>query len=275
MLEAFLDDRANIRISGRDVTFESDNIEELNFLPPRLRNSDAENSLHVLNSRVLELVFLQSIDMGLEKYSLDYKPRSLLPTRRAALRELTKYIEKFGLHNATIEPRLGVALEGKRKPSSDPLIAISGLQIVKTDDVSWEEIVEFRRDKESRRKLRQLRSFAMNNYSGKTRSYIEDDLLLRIDEYEAVIRKWRFATTDGVLSSLLNSKLLAGAGAGSLVSILCGAPLPAVLAAGAATVTELGKAALHIRKQNFELREALRNHPASYIAEARSRLDRS
>ena len=78
------------------------------------------------------------------------------------------------------------------------------------------------------------------------------------------------------MSFLLHSKLFTAALAGSFLSPFFGTPeaIVAVVSATAGAVgIELGRLALQLKKQDFEMRNALKENPVSYIVDARAKLE--
>ena len=86
------------------------------------------------------------------------------------------------------------------------------------------------------------------------------------------MRKWGFDTKYAAFTMLLNSKTLAGALTGSLVSTLLGAPLTALGSAFVGVSLEIGHIVLEVKKQRFVLRSLMAENPVCYISEARSKL---
>lgn len=157
---------------------------------------------------------------------------------------------------------------------SEIVISLASLKLVDVDRCSWEQIFEFRRDEEARDKLRRLRLFAYENYAGKSKDYVEDDILKRMADYDQAVKQWGFETTQGALNMLLNSKIMGGALTGSLVSTLFGAPILAVATAAAGGTLEIGRIALEVRKQRFALRKLAAENPVSYISLIKSKLEK-
>jgi hypothetical protein len=155
---------------------------------------------------------------------------------------------------------------------SDVTMTVASLQLIHADNLSWQQILEFRRDSEARDKLRRLRLFAYDNYSGKPKQYIEDDILQRISDYEDAVKKWGFETKAGLLNMLLNSKMLAAGLTGSLISTLFHAPITALVTAGGGIGIEIGHVALELSKQRFAMRQMMVDNPVSYISWAKSKL---
>lgn len=158
------------------------------------------------------------------------------------------------------------------KSRESVLISIPNMSFINTDDLSWEKVLEFRNDKDSLAKLRLFRTFVFDNYRDKPKSYIEDDILRRVDDYNDTIKKWKFNTFHGCLQSALTSKNMAGAMSGSFLSVLMNAPLTAVLSGVAGASIEVGKTVLEISKCKVNLRETLDQNPVSYIAEVNNSL---
>jgi len=62
----------------------------------------------------------------------------------------------------------------------DPALILTGLKLVDTSQIKWRQIIELRKDKESMKKLRRLRTFIFQNYKDKPMVFIQDDLLNKI-----------------------------------------------------------------------------------------------
>jgi hypothetical protein len=146
-----------------------------------------------------------------------------------------------------------------------PLLTLSQVPIIDASGSPWEQIFDFRKDSIAREKLRRLRLFAFENYSGKPREYVEDDLFRRISEYEAVAKQWGLETFQGAMALVLKSKLAAGALAGSFLSAVYGQPAVAVLAAGIGAATEIGHFCLELRRRKVAFQALVRENPVSYV----------
>jgi len=115
---------------------------------------------------------------------------------KAALTELT---ERFGLANAPVvcpaAMLSGPSTTEYPESVEDVALTLSRLRMIDISKASWKQVVELRKDANARQKLRRLRLFAADNYSGKNLAYIEDDLSRRIYDYEEEARRWGFETT--------------------------------------------------------------------------------
>jgi hypothetical protein len=199
---------------------------------------------------------------------LDKSNVELLARQEALARMAFNFLRKFNVIRLPLDISTEM-ISAEGAPETEVCISLATKSIIKVDSLDWKQIMEFRRDREAREKLRRFRLFASANYVGKSKAYVEDDILRRMDEYEAIVKQWRFETVEGAYNMLFSPKML-GTGAGALLSNLFGAPLPAVLMAGAAI--ELGRFAIYLSKQYFTLRKTLKENPVSYLSYAKKEL---
>ncbi|QYY34913.1 hypothetical protein [Ruficoccus sp. ZRK36] len=144
-------------------------------------------------------------------------------------------------------------------------ISIPGVAFIDTEKLTIPEIMEFRRDKAVMDKMRSFRLFAYEQYGGKERAFIEDDIQRRLDEYRECVKSLGFETTIKTLTFLCDSKILAGALVTSAVSMLMGNSQLAIEAFSAGAVLELGKLTLEYSRQKNSLARLTRRNPISYI----------
>lgn len=142
----------------------------------------------------------------------------------------TKYfslIDRFELHGLPLAST-GAATSAWMADDSDvqpsPVVTLANLRLLDPSAASWKHIHEFRKDAVARGRLRRLRLFALEKYSGRSSAFIEDDLLSRIDEYNEAVRQWGFETVHGTVSAVLGSKLTAGVIGGTFLASLLGQP---------------------------------------------------
>ena len=140
-------------------------------------------------------------------------------------------------------------------------------------DATIPQILEFRKDKDAMAKMRKFRLFAYENYGGKDKAFIEDDIQQRLAEYNETVRACGFDTAVKTFSFLFESKLLLGAFAAAAVSSLMGNAQLAIQAFSAGTVIELGKLSLEYAKNKSEMRRICGENPISYIADAKKALE--
>ena len=148
-------------------------------------------------------------------------------------------------------------------------IALSNIHLVDTNAASWEQIIEFRKDKNARKKLRNLRLFVHENYTNKSPAFIEDDLNKRLEQYYYVCRDFGFETKVSLMSCLFDSKTIMGTFVLSLGASLMGEPFLASGALFSGMSIEVGKISIEIAKKRYAYHKLNRDHPLAYIIEAK------
>jgi len=196
------------------------------------------------------------------------RAKQLSPSIEALQRVFSKLATDFQLLDIPIDCA-PFFLESADEHSISGSVSVLRIRVIDTDNVPLSQIVEFRRDKQKMEKMRAFRLFAYEQYSGKDRAYVEDDLQKRLSDYEDAVRASGFGTKIKTLSFLFDSKVLLGALATSAVAGLMGNPNLAMEAFGAGTILEVGKLSLEYAKQRHELRKICRENPISYIADAK------
>ena len=149
----------------------------------------------------------------------------------------------------------------------------SQIHVIDTTKVTIPQIMEFRKDKRAMSKMRNFRLFAYEQYSGKNKAFIEDDIQKRLVDYNETVKACGFDTTVKTISFLFESKLIIGAFATAAVSSLMGNAQVALEAFGAGTIIELGKLSLEYAKSKSEIGRICRENPISYIADAKKALE--
>jgi hypothetical protein len=182
-----------------------------------------------------------------------------------------RVVEDFHLEHLPVIVPPGMAGPGERSEHADVALSLSCLKLVDADNATWEQLMEFRRDKEAQQKVRRLRLFVHENYTGKPKAFIEDDLLIRIADHDDTVKKWGFESKYAALTNLFNSDLVKAGLLGTFVSTLFHEPLAAVLSATTPLAIELGRFGLEIGKQQFAYREVMKN-PVSYVTYAKEKL---
>lgn len=139
--------------------------------------------------------------------------------------------------------------------------AIHNIALVNETDLSWEQVLEFRRDHQARVKYRRLVRWIDAELATQSPATVEDLIAVRLDDYEWALRKHGIRTTIGALSCLLDPKFLAATSAITVATSVAGAGPWAALCAAALVV---GRSALSFgtayidglderRKENYEL----------------------
>ena len=230
----------------------------------------AADYLNVLEGNVLVMVPRL---FGFDPYDTGFINN---PGYQLAIEEYWRQAREFLVARDLVDsPMLlpGVDTPAMGEKREDILLTLAHIPQVDVTHTSWDQILEFRRDKNSVKKLRKLRLFFRENYSGKDHEFIADDLAVRLDDYENTTKDWGFETFRSTLSMLLSSKTLASSGSAALVSILFGVPNVAAAVGIAGALAELGKISLHIAKHRYGLNTLRRDHALSYIIDAKESLE--
>ena len=151
---------------------------------------------------------------------------------------------------------------------SDLTLSLANLSLIDTDKLSWEEILEIRRDPTLTAKLRNLRLFLSKSYDGKSRGFIEDDLSKRLEEYNDLCKNHRLETRLSVLSMLVDAKNIHAAIGGGIVGTLFGGPI-AGLATGASI--EIATIAIEIAKKKHAFNKIRGQHELGYLIDVESK----
>jgi hypothetical protein len=236
------------------------------MLPPGLRKTKlfGEKYLAIIGDFVL---YQQKYNCLAKGHPVPHFIPSFIDQRLQA--RITEFVSQLGLQNVPVCDGGG---HFTAHADGDAVVSLANLNLIETKGVPWEKIVEFRKDKETQDKLRRLRLFVNDNYTGKSKAFIEDHLRTLISDHDEAVRKWQFETKTGALNIFLGSKLLAGTSLASFASVLMGAPLSVLSAAGVSAAVEIGKSLIHFGRQHYALRELKRDNPVSYICDARETL---
>ena len=105
------------------------------------------------------------------------------------------------------------AYSAEYKPGNYGVIiaSLENLKIVHEDAMDWEQIMDFRNDKDARRKYRRMVHWLNGSMVGKSQSFIQDELAIRIEDYESALQKHGLKTLLGTLSDILDPKVLIAA----------------------------------------------------------------
>lgn len=153
------------------------------------------------------------------------------------------------------------------------LLTITELQLVDANQANWDQILEFRQDSEAKSAFKRFRLFALQNYTGKSKNFIEDHIALQIEDYHRQAKKHGLISTAGRLKILAAPPLIGSLG--SFVAWIFGLQDLTMLMESAAagglisSIIGLGCEVAIKKHAMSELREM---HPISYIIQAKSHL---
>jgi len=151
----------------------------------------------------------------------------------------------------------------------DLTLSLAEMKLIDTSKATWNQIMEFREDEAAKKRVRNLRLFFHQNYQGKSRSYIEDDLAKRLDEYYDACKDWGFETVTFLLSAVMDSKNVISLLAGSAYGILFGGTAGGIISGAA---IEIANISLHLAKRMHAFNKLRKTHELAFIIEAREKL---
>ncbi len=129
---------------------------------------------------------------------------------------------------------------------------LSNLRIVDEEKLTWSQVIEFREDKDARKKYRCLLHWLDKEMVGKSQAFIEDEIAMKLENYEWALKKHGIKTVLGTVSDTLDGKYLIGVSAVSGVMSLTASPLFGILA-GAGLV--VGKVGVQLAENWLEFKE--------------------
>lgn len=241
---------------------------EMELLPPNLRNEEFNDKLNAVSRAGAPFVTEMANSLLEEKSNFDFDTKQHFAAAISSF--FSHYPQLRSLPLIIDSEFIG---ENADRAADDLAITIPSLRLIDISTTSWDQITDFRRDKDAMEKLRRFRVFAYQNYTGKSRDYIEDDILTRLADYEQAVKKWGFATASGALNTLLNSTLIAGGIAGSFLTAYYKAPLEALISSMSATGFVIAKMAVGLGQQRFARKELMGTNPVSYISYAKEKLE--
>lgn len=123
---------------------------------------------------------------------------------------------------------------------------LTGLQVVDEDQLTWEQVLEFRKDTVNRKKYIRLRHWLDTSMVGKSQAVIEDAVRITLDDYESAIKKHGLRTVLGGIGDFLDSKALMTAiatcgGAAMISGLLEVGSIVSGIVAAAGLAVKIGK----------------------------------
>jgi len=147
---------------------------------------------------------------------------------------------------------------------------LHNVNIATEETLDWRQVSEFRHDQISVMKLRRFVHWLDAEMVGRPASFIEDEITLRLEDYERALAKHGIATTLGVLEATLDFPALLGGAAATAALSYAGDPRFALLGGAAILV---GRAAVSLGRQllDLEIARSLTNPEVAFVAELRQR----
>lgn len=156
-----------------------------------------------------------------------------------------------------------VSKDAEFRPGPQEVLAssLSNIKIVNEDRITWDQVLEFRRDDSARRKYRRLIRWIDGELLESDKARVEDLIAKRLEDYEWSLKKHGLRASLGTVSALIDPKFLASTTAATATAAAAGGALWATLAAASLTigraVVSFGTAAIdgaeYRRKHNYEV----------------------
>jgi hypothetical protein len=149
--------------------------------------------------------------------------------------------------------------------------AVSNVAMVDEADLSWEQVMEFRRDADVRRKYRRFVRWIDNELKGMSPREVEDLIAIRVDDYEWALKKHGIKASLGAISCLLDPKFLGATSAAVAAGAVAGGAFWAALAGAVLTV---GRAAVSFGTAMVDALDERRqeHYEIAYVYEVQKRL---
>jgi hypothetical protein len=149
------------------------------------------------------------------------------------------------------------------------LCIVEDLEIVDEQRLTWEQVIEFRKDVEARAAYRRFIHWLDASMVDKSVQYITDEINQRLERYEWSLRKHGIKTMIGGVSDTLNPKSLIGSStAGIAINLIAGKPIWSLLTAGGLLV---GRTAVSLAIALVERRDIAMNHrEIAYVQQLKS-----
>ena len=146
-------------------------------------------------------------------------------------------------------------------------VEINNFPFIDYTDLSWNHIIELRKDPDFVIKLRNLRVFYLDELKNKEKEHAIDILLSRINQFNEKCHSWGLKTTLSTLSQVINSKTLLGNLALVAASILANDSSLIKASTISALSIEIGKFVISFSEKLIAKRDLVINDPVSYLVE--------
>jgi hypothetical protein len=143
--------------------------------------------------------------------------------RNRALRTIVKLYEQQGVELTPVyhDPTEYDALQPDFQQTQEGIeVSLDFVPVAVEDNLSWEQVLDFRRDSEARKKLKRMRRWFTLELQDKSEAEIRATLEEKLDDYSWALRKHGIQTTVGGFTSFL-----AAAAAPTTLSLLAASPL--------------------------------------------------
>jgi len=134
---------------------------------------------------------------------------------------------------------------------------VENVPLVDDEDLSWEQVLEFRSDEEAKRKYRDFRVWLSFLPESLSISQATDIVGQKLDDYNEAIKKHGLRTRIGAYKSIIDWREQFPVIAAAIAGGLSGGTVWAAIAAGSVV---LGKALVYVEEQKLALQDVQKNH---------------
>ena len=148
---------------------------------------------------------------------------------------------------------------------------LTNFEIADEEKLTWQQVMDFRKDKSSLQKYRRLLHWLDKEMIGKSQAFIEDDIAQKLEDYESTLKKHGLKTVLGTIEEVLDGKYLLGASGVVGSFSIAGYPGLGVLAG---TGLIVGKMAVKLGNTWLDFDDAERgaNSEISWVYEVKEQL---
>jgi hypothetical protein len=221
----------------------------------KIRNDHPEANISLLAERALEYLKYEMRDV--DRAYLDiFFPDADTFRRRVVTNPLQSVVDGLGENHITVDIYGHPGLEDT-DDSVDVMLA--NIDVVQTENLTWDQIGAIREDVSAIRDLRQLRRFMLREMRGFTKTHVEDELMGAIEDHKKAAKKWGLTALPSSIKVDCEGSIVAGILTALGVAVT-GAPLPWVAAIG--TIAPLAQALFSISKGR---KAVIRNSNVRYL----------
>lgn len=138
---------------------------------------------------------------------------------------------------------------------------LRSLDLVDTSNASWEQILEFRKDRKSMASLAKFRSFFYENYENSDSQFILDKIFTLHENQKETTRIWGFQTVKKALSVVFHKDTALASSAAALTGLAAGGPVASL----AGLVVPIGNLLLEISQSHIEQMQWKRDNPLDFL----------
>lgn len=146
-------------------------------------------------------------------------------------------------------------------------IELINAPVINTEGVEWNQILDAKKDKDFKRKVRSFSLFINENYKDQSIEYITESLYFKVEEYKEALNKHGFTYGNSVIKEVVNSKSLWGTTTLVLLSSIMASPGFALTTGIIGGMIELGNLSMKISEMERSLDELQNQSDLSLILE--------